>query len=160
MLDVRISMCINTLQCPSLSNVFSRRVPHTYARGNGRAALLVAFCTAVARDTSHAVFTGTLSCGLVTGFASSTHGMAITCCEETEEEREAKWVVARTCGRDTNMYYLQRVQVGTQQQWQQRWRQQVVVVVVVGERWRRAQRQSDTYSVASVLSWLKGQHIL
>lgn len=69
---------------------FQRLVPRTYAGGNGRAALLVAFSTAVARDTSHAVFTGTLSCGLVTGFASSTHGMAITCCEETEEEREAK----------------------------------------------------------------------
>lgn len=59
----------------------------TYAGCNGRAALLVAFSTAVARDTSHAVFTGTLSCGLVTGFASSTHGMAITCCEETGRKR-------------------------------------------------------------------------
>lgn len=57
-------------------------VPRTYAGGNGRAALLVAFSAAVARDTSHAVFTGTLTRGLVTGFASSTHGMAITCCEE------------------------------------------------------------------------------
>lgn len=68
----------------------TRSVPRTYAGGNGRAALLVAFSAAVARDTSHAVFTGTLSCGLVTGFASGTHGMAITCCEETEEEREAQ----------------------------------------------------------------------
>ncbi|XP_056893008.1 syntaxin-8 isoform X2 [Takifugu flavidus] len=25
------------------------------------------------------------------GFASGTHGMAITCCEETEEERKARW---------------------------------------------------------------------
>lgn len=56
-----------------------RRNRNLYAGRNGRAALLVAFSTAVARDTSHAVFTGTLSCGLVTGFASCTHGMAIAC---------------------------------------------------------------------------------
>ena len=54
----------------------------TYTRGNGRAALLVAFSTTVARDTRHAVFTGTLARGLVTGFARGAHGMAIACCEE------------------------------------------------------------------------------
>lgn len=73
-----------------IADWYTGLVPRTYAGGNGRAALLVPFSTAVARDTSDAIFTGTLSCGLVTGFASSTHGMAITCCEETEEEREAQ----------------------------------------------------------------------
>lgn len=95
---LNMHMCVSSVRCvPPLVLQWGRYgkdwVPRTYAGGNGRAALLVAFSTAVARDTSHAVFTGTLSCGLVTGFASSTHGMAITCCEETEEEREAQWVV-------------------------------------------------------------------
>ena len=63
-------------------------LPRTYAGGNGRAALLVAFSAAVARDTGHAVFTRTLARGVVTGFASGAHGMAITCCEGTGRQRE------------------------------------------------------------------------
>lgn len=54
----------------------------TYAGCDGRTALLVALGTAVAGDASHAILAGTLACGLVASFASSTHGMAITGCRE------------------------------------------------------------------------------
>lgn len=99
-----IPVCVCVRVCVLVqSDKYHRAVPHTYAGGNGWAALLVAFSAAVARDTGHAVFTGTLSCGLVTGFASGTHGMAITCCEETEEERKVRWVMTHTwVGGDIN----------------------------------------------------------
>lgn len=58
------------------------RLAHTYAGGDGRAALLVAFGAAVARNACHAVLAGTLAGGLVAGFASGSHGMAITRCGE------------------------------------------------------------------------------
>lgn len=54
--------------------------PPTYAGGNGRSALLVAFGTSVTSDARHTIFAGTLPCSLITGFSSCTHGMAITCC--------------------------------------------------------------------------------
>lgn len=57
----------------------SRR-PRTYAGGDGGAALLVAFGAAVAGDAGHAVLAGTLAGGLVAGFASSAHGVAIAGC--------------------------------------------------------------------------------
>lgn len=60
--------------------------PHTDARGDGGAALLVAFGTAVAGDACHAVLAGTLASGLIAGLASSTHRVAITGCEEHETE--------------------------------------------------------------------------
>lgn len=50
-----------------------------YAGGNGRSALLVTFGTSIASDARHSIFAGTLPCGLITGFPSCTHGMAITC---------------------------------------------------------------------------------
>jgi hypothetical protein len=75
---------------PTPKSELRKRAAHTDARGDGRAALLVAFGTAVAGDAGHAVLAGTLASGLVAGFASSTHGVAITGCEEhtTEESRE------------------------------------------------------------------------
>lgn len=54
--------------------------PPTYAGGNGRPALLVAFGASIAGDAGDTVFTGTLACGLVTGLAGGTHGMAIALC--------------------------------------------------------------------------------
>lgn len=174
---------LQCLVCPSLSNVCSRPearpycptvrqtwrlVPRTYAGGNGRAALLVAFSTAVARDTSHAVFTGTLSCGLVTGFASSTHGMAITCCEETEEEREAQWVVTHThththVGRYKHILSIESAGVYTAAT--------AAVVATIIEWWETGggvHRETELTQVqhhsarfeASVASWQKEQHIL
>lgn len=59
---------------------------HTDARGDGGAALLVAFGTAVAGDARHAVLAGTLASGLIAGLASSTHRVAITGCEEHKTE--------------------------------------------------------------------------
>ncbi len=82
--------------------------PHTYAGGNGRSALLVAFSTTVACDTRHTVFTGALACGLVTGFARGTHRMAITGCEEQKkrDKRTHVWGNAHTYST-----YIQKAQI-------------------------------------------------
>lgn len=58
----------------------------TDAGSDGRAALLVAFGTAVAGDACHAVFAGTLASGLIAGLASSTHRVAIAGCQEHKTE--------------------------------------------------------------------------
>lgn len=50
----------------------------TDAGGHRRAALLVALGTAVAGDAGDAVLAGTLACGLVAGFARSSHRVAVT----------------------------------------------------------------------------------
>lgn len=65
---------------------FQKEHPPTYAGGNGRSALLVTFGTSIASDARHAIFAGTLPCGLITGFPSCTHGMAITCCGGNTQE--------------------------------------------------------------------------
>lgn len=59
---------------------------HTDARGDGGAALLVAFGTSVAGDARHAVLAGTLASGLIAGLASSTHRVAITGCVNIKQK--------------------------------------------------------------------------
>lgn len=66
---------------------------HTDARGDGGAALLVAFGTAVAGDACHAILAGTLASGLIAGLASSTHRVAITGCEEHKREGSERQLV-------------------------------------------------------------------
>lgn len=67
--------------------------PPTYAGGNGRSALLVAFGTSITSDARHTIFAGTLPCGLITGFSSCTHGMAITCCEGNIQQKDQRTVL-------------------------------------------------------------------
>lgn len=55
---------------------------HTYAGGDGGAALLVALGTAVAGDAGHTILAGALARGLVAGFASGAHRVAIAGCGE------------------------------------------------------------------------------
>lgn len=66
---------------------------HTDARGDGGAALLIAFGTAVAGDACHTVLAGTLAGGLIAGLASSTHRVAITGCEEHKREGSERQLV-------------------------------------------------------------------
>ena len=76
---------------PAPTPACGRRAPwHTYAGGDGGAALLVALGTAVAGDAGHTILAGTLARGLVAGFASGAHRVAIAGCgEHTTEGSEA-----------------------------------------------------------------------
>lgn len=69
----------------------NRGPARTYAGGDGRAALLVAFGAAVAGDAGHTVLAGTLAGGLVAGFASSAHRVAIAGCGGHTTGRSAGW---------------------------------------------------------------------
>lgn len=58
----------------------------TDARGDGRAALLVALAAPVTHDAYHAVFAGTLARRLVAGLAQGAHWMAVACCGNQKDE--------------------------------------------------------------------------
>lgn len=57
-----------------------------------RTALLEAWGTSVTGEASNTILTGTLACGLVTGFASSTNWMAITSSASTAVTQDTAWV--------------------------------------------------------------------
>lgn len=62
----------------------------TDARGDGRAALLVALCTAVTGDSRHSVLAGALACRLVTCFPCCSNWMAIACYGGKEGEKKGE----------------------------------------------------------------------